>query len=57
MLVEWDEGAAQKRLLQKIKEDEQLYTIMRSTELFEEMEKFLFEGGSTKPPGYEEPKA
>lgn len=38
VLVEWDEGAAQKRLLQKIKEDEQLYTIMRSTELFDEME-------------------
>ncbi len=39
VLVEWDEGAAHKRLLQKIKEDEQLYTMMRSTELFEEMEK------------------
>ena len=38
VLVEWDEGAAQKRLLAKIKEDEQLYTAIRSTELFEEME-------------------
>ena len=38
VLVEWDEGAAQKRLLAKIKEDEQLYTAIRSTELFEDME-------------------
>ena len=39
VLIEWDEGAANKRLLQKIKEDEKLYTLMRSTELFEEMDK------------------
>ena len=38
VLIEWDEGAANKRLLQKIKEDEKLYTLMRSTELFEEMD-------------------
>ncbi len=38
VLLEWDESAAHKRLLEKIKQDEQLYTMMRSTELFEEME-------------------
>ena len=38
ILVEYDEGAAQKRLLAKIKADEQLYNAIRSTELFEEME-------------------
>ena len=38
ILVEYDEGAAQKRLLAKIKADEQLYNAMRATELFEEME-------------------
>ncbi len=38
VLVEWDEGAAQKRLLAKIKADEQIYNAMRATELFEEME-------------------
>jgi len=38
VLIEWDEGAAQKRLLAKIKADEQLYTAMRATELFDEME-------------------
>lgn len=37
--IEFDEGAAQKRLLAKIKADEQLYTAMRATELFDEMEK------------------
>ncbi len=39
VLVEFDETAAHKRLLQKIKENEELYTIMRSTELFDEMER------------------
>ncbi len=38
VLVEYDEGAAQKRLLAQIKADEQLYTAMRSTELYDEME-------------------
>ena len=38
VLVEYDEGAAHKRLLAKIKADEQLYNAMRATELFEEME-------------------
>ena len=38
VLVEWDEGAAQKRLLAKIKADEQIYNAIRATELFEEME-------------------
>jgi len=38
VLVEYDEGAAQKRLLAKIKADEQLYNALRATELFDEME-------------------
>lgn len=38
VLVEYDEGAAQKRLLAQIKADEQLYTAMRATELYDEME-------------------
>lgn len=36
--IEWDEGAAQKQLINQIKSDQALYTAMRSTELFEEME-------------------
>ena len=39
ILVEYDQGAAQKRLLAQIKDDEQLYNAMRATELYEEMEK------------------
>ncbi len=39
VLIEFDENAANKRLLQQIKENEQLYTLMRTTEMFEEMEK------------------
>ena len=38
VLVEFDEGAAQKRLLAQIKADEQLFTAMRATELYDEME-------------------
>ena len=38
ILIEWDEGAANKRLLDKIKADEQLYNAMRASELFDEME-------------------
>lgn len=38
VLIEWDEGAANKRLLAQIKADEALYTAMRTTELFDEME-------------------
>lgn len=38
VLVEYDEGAAQKRLVDRIKANEKLYTLMRSTELFEEMD-------------------
>ena len=38
VLVEYDEGAAHKRLLAKIKADEQLYNAIRATELFDEME-------------------
>ena len=36
--VEWDEGAAQERMLQKIKDDKALFDLIRSTELYEEME-------------------
>ncbi len=39
VMVEWDENVANKKLLQKIKDDEKLYTLMRTTELFEEMDK------------------
>ena len=38
ILIEWDEGAANKRLLDKIKADEQLFNAMRASELFSEME-------------------
>ena len=38
VLIEWDEGSAQKRLLAKIKADEKLFNAMRATELFDEME-------------------
>ena len=38
VLVEWDEGAAQKRLMDQIKADQDLYEAMRPTELMEEME-------------------
>ena len=38
VLVEYDQGASQKRLLAKIKADEQLYNALRATELYEEME-------------------
>lgn len=39
VLIEWDAGAANERFLAQIKADEQLYTAMRTTELFDEMEK------------------
>ena len=38
VLVEYAQGASQKRLLAKIKADEQLYNALRATELYEEME-------------------
>lgn len=38
VLIEWDEGAANKRLLAQIKEDQQIYQALRATELLEEME-------------------
>ena len=38
VLVEYDQGASKKRLLAKIKADEQLYNALRATELYEEME-------------------
>ena len=38
VLLEWDEGAAQKRLLDKIKSDKEIYDAIRATELMEEME-------------------
>jgi len=39
ILVEWDAGAAQKRLLDKIKADKELYEAIRATELMDEMER------------------
>ena len=38
VLIEWDAEAANKKLLAQIKADEALYTAMRTTELFDEME-------------------
>ena len=38
VLMEFDEGAAEKRLLAQIKADEHLYTAIRATELYNEME-------------------
>ena len=37
-MVEWDESAAQKKLLAKIKSNEQIYNAIRATELYDEME-------------------
>ena len=39
ILIEWDEGAAQKRLLDRIKADKEIYDAIRASELYEEMEK------------------
>ena len=39
VLIEYDEGASQKRLLAQMKADEQVYNAMRATELFDEMER------------------
>lgn len=38
VLFEWDEGAAHKRLLDKIKADKEVYDAMRASELIQEME-------------------
>jgi len=38
VLIEWDEGASDRRLLNSIKSDQLIYDQMRSTELFNEME-------------------
>ena len=38
VLIEWDEGAAQKRLLDRIKNEKDIYEAIRATELYEEME-------------------
>ena len=38
VLIEWDEGAAQKRLLDKIKNEQDIYNAIRATDLYEEME-------------------
>ena len=38
VLIEWDEGAAQKRFLDKIKSEKEIYEAIRATELYEEME-------------------
>jgi|TARA_B100001971_G_C18246352_1_gene574533 transcription antitermination factor NusG len=39
ILIEYDEVAAQKRLLSRIKADKELYEAIRSTELYDDMEK------------------
>jgi len=38
VLVEWDAGAAHQRLLNQLKQNEEIYTQIRATELFDEME-------------------
>ena len=38
VLIEWDEGAAQERFLNKIKSEKEIYEAIRATELFDEME-------------------
>ena len=38
VLVEYDRGAANKRLLQKLEEDKALYDAFRTTQLYKEME-------------------
>ena len=38
VLLEWDEGAAPKQLLDKIKADKEIYDAVRASELIEEME-------------------
>jgi|TARA_Y100000310_G_scaffold342196_1_gene444229 hypothetical protein len=39
VLVEWDANAAQDRLLQRIKNDEKLFKALKTTALYEDMEK------------------
>ena len=39
VLIEWDAGAAHQRLLEQLKQNEEIYTQIRATELFDEMEK------------------
>ena len=43
VLVEYDERAAQKRLLDQIKSNKELHEAMRTTELYEEMEREVAE--------------
>ena len=38
LLIEWDEGAANKRLLDQIQADKELYDVMRASDLLNEME-------------------
>lgn len=38
VMIEWDEGAAQKRFLDRIKNEKEIYDAIRATELYEEME-------------------
>jgi hypothetical protein len=38
VLIEWDEGAANKRLLDQLKSDKEIYDAIRSSELIDEME-------------------
>ena len=38
VLIEWDEGAAQKKILAQMKSDKEIYDAIRATDLYEEME-------------------
>ena len=38
VLIEWDVGATQKKILAQIKADKEIYDAMRATDLYEEME-------------------
>tara|TARA_Y100001980_G_C14555236_1_gene343330 strand:+ start:417 stop:770 length:354 start_codon:yes stop_codon:yes gene_type:complete len=37
VLIEWDENAADEKILEQIKSDKALYDLMRTTELYDEM--------------------
>jgi len=43
VLLEWDEGAAHQRLLDKIKADKEIYDAVRASELMDEMEQKVSE--------------
>ena len=38
VLIEWDEGAANKRLLDQLRADKEIYDAIRESELIDEME-------------------